>query len=63
MVLCRSMNAGSVVGIPRGGGTLKPYLMHLQMVGMQKHWMEQLTPEPPGESFRNIFFGVVTGGK
>ena len=31
MVLCDFMNAGSVVGIPWGGGTLNPYLMQKKL--------------------------------
>ena len=47
MVLCHSMNAGSVVGYDEVVGTVKSYLiqndlnfLYLQMTGMQKLWAQ-----------------------
>ena len=51
MVLCHSMNAGSVLGYHELVGTFKPYLMQRnlsevfeQTVGMQKVWACMLMP-------------------
>ena len=51
MVPCYSINAGSVVGIPRGDGTLKSYLMQKNLnllqskvTGMEKLLMQVVAP-------------------
>ena len=60
MVLCHSMNAGLMVGIPHEVlGILKTYhmlknlfeLFTLNGGGTQKLWVQMLAPEPPGETF------------